>query len=251
VRARLSIYPKTPAAIISKLNLRSCEPEEVVPTIRHAQPASERLTQTPLQTTAMLSMRPNHASEINDMFFGAGASDRALILHNLAEALLQPSAPIPAERAIRAADVLEKAALAGNTEQFTRELSEALILPTRIAARLISDPGGEPLACAAKALGMPSHIFQRIVIFIPLFGSSVNTVYRLSRLYDRLSERSALIMLAAWRGSSMLKPPVKHRPALYDDERHRARSGAAQPRSTPKSSGLADIARNTIRGSRN
>ena len=67
-------------------------------------------------------------------------------------------------------------------------------------------------------------MFQRVLMFLdPEFGSSVHNVYRLSRLYDRLSERSALVMLAAWRGSTMAVTRAKYRPALYDDERHRAR----------------------------
>ena len=66
-------------------------------------------------------------------------------------------------------------------------------------------------------------------------------VYRLSRLYDRLSERSALIMLAAWRGSTMAVTRAKYRPALYDDERNRARPAAAQTRPTtlPATSAVA------------
>jgi hypothetical protein len=64
----------------------------------------------------------------------------------------------------------------------------------------------------------------------PEFGESVNQVYRLSRLYDRLSERSALVMLAAWRGSTMAVTRAKYRPGLYDDERNRARPATAQTR---------------------
>jgi hypothetical protein len=94
---------------------------------------------------------------------------------------------------------------------------------------VVNDPGGEPLACAARALDMPGPVFQRVLLFLkPEFGSSVNIVYRLSRLYDRLSERSALIMLAAWRGSTIAATRAKYRPTLYDDERNRARSAAAQ-----------------------
>ena len=96
---------------------------------------------------------------------------------------------------------------------------------------MVNDPGGEPLACAAKALDMPGAVFQRVLLFLkPEFGSSVQTVYRLSRLYDVLSERSALVMLAAWRGSTMAVTRAKYRPALYDDERNRARAGSAQTR---------------------
>jgi hypothetical protein len=96
---------------------------------------------------------------------------------------------------------------------------------------VVNDPGGEPLACAAKALDMPSAVFQRVLLFLkPEIGSSVQTVYRLSRFYDRLSERSALIMLAAWRGSTMAATRAKFRPMLYDDERSRARSAPVQTR---------------------
>jgi hypothetical protein len=103
-----------------------------------------------------------------------------------------------------------------------------------------NDPGGEALACALKALDMPSPVFQRVLLFLnPEFGSSVTNVYRISRLYDRLAERSSLVMLAAWRGSTMAVSRAKYRPALYDDERQRARSApsqtrpAAQPGTTP------------------
>ena len=176
-------------------------------------------------------MQPNDAAEISAMFFASAASERALMLHNLTETPLKASARIPAARAARAIETLEMAAFAEDVENFTRELGDALILPSRIAAQVVTDPGGEPLACAARALDMPSPVFQRVLMFLnPEFGSSVHHVYRLSRLYDRLGERSALIMLAAWRGSTMAVTRAKYRPALYDDERHRARSSPAQTR---------------------
>jgi len=45
-----------------------------------------------------------------------------------------------------------------------------------------------------------------------------------------LSEQSALVMLAAWRGSTMAVARAKYRAALYDDERHRARAATSQTR---------------------
>jgi hypothetical protein len=57
-------------------------------------------------------------------------------------------------------------------------------------------------------------------------------VYRLARLYDRLSERSALVMLAAWRGAGAATTRAKFRPTLYDDERQRVRSAGSVARST-------------------
>lgn len=237
VRARLAIYPATPAEILKKVGLKPSSPDRRVPLAPGipASPAAPPPVKPPseaqLRMASNLSMQPKDAAEISDMFFRANASERALILHNLAETALRASARIPAPRAKRAIEILEMAAFAADVENFTLELGEALILPSRVAAQVVSDPGGEPLACAAKALDMPSAAFQRVLLFLnPEFGTSVDAVYRLSRLYDRLSERSALIILAAWRGSTMAFTRAKYRPGLYDDERHRARSAPAQTR---------------------
>ncbi|SDP20731.1 DUF2336 domain-containing protein [Afipia sp. GAS231] len=237
VRARLSVYPATPAEIMSKLGLRRSHPAQIVPVAPAIAAAPleavpvKAPTEAQLRMASNLSMRPNDAAEISDMFFAASASERALILHNLSDTPLKASARIPAARAVRAIQILEMAAYAQDTESFALEIGEALILPARIAAQVVNDPGGEPLACAARALDMPSAAFQRILLFLnPEFGSSVNNVYRLSRLYDRLTERSALVMLAAWRGSTMAVTRAKYRPALYDDERNRTRTAAPQAR---------------------
>ena len=238
VRARLAIYPATPLEVLRKLGLKPSNPDLRVPVaaaIAASPPAPappiKAPTDTELRMASNLSMQPKDAAEISDMFFGAGASERALILHNLPETPLRASARIPSGRAKRAIETLEMAAFAADTENFELELGEALILPSRVAAQVVGDPGGEPLACAMRALDMPSAVFQRILMFLnPEFGSSVRNVYRLSRLYDRLSERSALIMLAAWRGSTMAVTRAKYQPSLYDNERHRARSAAAPTR---------------------
>ena len=236
VRARLAIYPNAPDEILRKLGLKPINPEPTVLVAREiprpvapAQPGP--LSEAQLRMQANLSMQPNDAAEIHDMFFRASASERALILHNLAETPLRASARIPASRASRAVETLEMAAFATDVENFTLEIGETLILSSRVAAQVVNDAGGEPLACAAKALDMPSAVFQRVLLFLrPDIGTSVHHVYRLSRLYDRLSERSALVMLAAWRGSTMAVTRAKYRPALHDDDRQRARATPAQTR---------------------
>jgi len=236
VRARLAIYPGTPLKTMIQLGLKPAHPNDPVPLAEEIPaPLPEQRVKAPteaqLRMQASLSMRPNDAAEISDMFFAASPSERALILHNLDETPLKASAQIPAHRANRAIHILQMAAFAQDAENFALELGEALILPTRIAVQVTNDPGGEPLACAMKALEMPSPEFQRVLLFLnPEFGASVNNVYRISRLYDRLTERSALVMLAAWRGSTMAVTRAKYRPALYDDERHRARVAPGQTR---------------------
>ena len=256
VRARLAIYPGTPVEVLRKLGLKPSSPDRRVP-FAHEIPASPSAappvkapSEAQLRMASNLSMQPKDAAEINDMFFRASASERALILHDLPETPLRASARIPPARARRAIETLEMAAFAADVENFTLELGKTLILPSRVAAQVVNDPGGEPLACAARALGMPSAVFQRVLLFLnPEFGSSVNYVYRLSRLYDRLSERSALIMLAAWRGSTMAVTRARYQPGLYDDERHRARSVPAQTRPATQLPGAGVVPRTGSQGS--
>ena len=237
VKARLAIYPATPAPIMQKLGLTPVHEGRRIPLAREIPsplpaPAPARTpTDAELRMASNMAMQPKDAAEIHDMFFRATASERALILHNLAQTPLKAAPRIPTTRAKRAIETLEMAAFAEDTENFALELGESLILPARVAAQIVDDPGGEALAVAARALDMPSPNFQRILLFFkPEIGTSVNMVYRLSRLYDRLSDRSALVMLAAWRGSTLAATRSKYQSPLYDGERQRARAGSSQPR---------------------
>ncbi|WP_425908845.1 DUF2336 domain-containing protein [Nitrobacter sp. TKz-YC02] len=253
VRARLSIYPRTPAAIMSKLRLdASVTPPQAGSPAPPSPPATAAPATKP-HTVATLSMAPGDAAEISEMFFGASSKDRALILHNLSTAPLRPSPHIHPSRALRAIEILHMAAFASDVDSFATELSATLMLPAAISEQVVKDPGGEPLVCAAKAIGIPSEIFQQILLFLdPAIGTSVTEVYRLSRLYDALSERSARIMLAAWRGATMTEARAKYRSTLYDDGRNRTRTapahgrhGAVQPATAPAARGTG---RNPIKG---
>ena len=237
VKARLATYPSTPVPILQKLGLVAAQEGRRVPLAREiptpppAPAPLRRPTEAEQRMASNMAMQPKDAAEIHDMFFRAGASERALILHNLAQTPLKAAPQIPTVRAKRAIQILEMAAIAGDVENFTFELGDSLILPSRVAAQIVDDAGGEALAVAARALDMPSPVFQRILLFFkPEIGTSVNDVYRLSRLYDRLSDRSALVMLAAWRGSTLAVTRAKYQSSLHDGERQRARAGASQTR---------------------
>jgi len=237
VKARLAVYPTTPVPILQKLGLVAAQEGRRIPLAREipTSPPAPAPARTPTEAeqrmASNMAMQPKDAAEIHDMFFRAGTSERALILHNLAQTPLKAAPRIPTMRAKRAIQILEMAAIAGDIENFTFELGDSLILPSRVAAQIVDDAGGEALAVAARALDMPSPVFQRILLFFkPEIGTSVNDVYRLSRLYDRLSDRSALVMLVAWRGSTLAVTRAKHQSALHDGERQRARAGASHTR---------------------
>jgi uncharacterized protein (DUF2336 family) len=239
VRARLALYPATPAPVLKHLGLKPSVPDQPMPLAREIQMPQTAVALEPaknsheaqLRMVSKLSMQPKDAAEISGLFFGASSSERALLLHNLSDMPLKASPRVPAQRAARSIEALEMASWVADVESFTLELGETLILPWTIATQVVNDPTGEPLACAAKALGMQSPVFQRVLLFLkPEIGTSVHTVYRLSRLYDVLKEQSALIMLAAWRGSAMAVTRARYRSGLYDDERSRARSATTQNR---------------------
>jgi hypothetical protein len=255
VCARLAIYPDTPSEILDKLGLRPADPNLPIPLAESilssppTLPPTRPLIEAQMRLSANMVMQPADAAEIHDLFFRAAATERIAILHSLAETPLKASPRIPDARASRAVDTLEMAAFAADIESFTLEVGETLILPARVASQVVNDTGGEPLATAMRALGMPSPVFQRVLLFLkPEFGTSVQTVFRLSRLYDRLSERSALVMLAAWRGSTIAAARAKLRPMLYDDERQHARPAQVSPRPAVQP-GSAPLARTGTDGS--
>src|ERR1700687_420428 len=144
VRARLAIYPGTPVEVLKKLGLKPFSPDQRMPVAREipaapsAAPPVKAPSEAQLRMARNLSMQPKDAAEINDMFFRASASERALILHNLADTPLRASPRIPAARAARAIETLEMAAFAADVENFTLELGETLILPARV-----TDPAGQ------------------------------------------------------------------------------------------------------------
>src|SRR5688572_21910173 len=226
VRARLAIYPDTPAEIRELLGLpnKTELPRAVL------QPPPQTESQHATATAAprpSLTMQPNDAASIDEMFMQAAPAERIQILRNLEASPLRPAARIEPQRAGRAIAVLERAALARDQAGFAAELSDALLLPATVGERIVADKGGEALACAARALVMPGDIFQRVLLFLkPEWSVSVISVLRLARLYDSLGEPVALIMLSVWRGAIVAHTKAKYRPALYDEERRRARPAA-------------------------
>lgn len=261
VRSRLAIYPDTPREIAWKLQLsRQRAP---APASRRPEPTLELDPASDLEIvsdpepalapgiappTPVMSMQPDDAAKLIDMFLAADSSHRAQILRGLLDAPLKPSTPVDPRRAARAIESLEQIAIAADPAAFIAELADALILTSRIAEQIVNEPGGEPLACALKALGMPGEAYQRVLLFLnPALGESVTKVYRLARLYETIEPRTALIMLAAWRGTAMAATRAKYRPALHDDERHRARQAPAQSRLIVQP-GTQAAPRNTSRG---
>lgn len=227
VRARLADYRATPWRIAQKLAAPT-HPTETT------DESHDDLVELSSEATSLAQ------DLLNQSFFAAPSAERLEMLQRINDAPPQATMRPTDARCARALVVLEAAAFAGDIEGAIAEFSAALLLPVPTAAQIVSDPGGEALACAAKALGMPSDIFQRVLMFLDRErGSSVAYVYRLSRLYDALSIHAARSVVASWRGASFTQARAKHQSMLHDDERHRARAsgeGRAVGRAMPDTS---------------
>jgi uncharacterized protein (DUF2336 family) len=201
VAARLANYAAAPAVILRRLAGSLPAPSTA------AEPAT----------------KPTAGADLVELFFAATPEERRLILTNL-----DVAGEAAARRPLPAADEimrrLENAALQHNAGEFGRTLERALGIGRALAERIVHDASGEPLVIAAKALGMPAVVLQRILLFLnPAIGQSVQRVYDLARLYDEIAPAAATGMLAIWRRAGA-PTPGRYEPATWDDERQSARS---------------------------
>ena len=82
---------------------------------------------------------------------------------------------------------------------------------------------------------------------LPATGFAV--VMQIAILTDALNAvlfTGAALALAAWRGATMAVARAKYRPALYDDERHRARAAPAQTRPAAQQPAATVVARGSF-----
>ena len=176
-------------------------------------------------------------AELNELFLGANAEERRLILLNLDTASLPAAAPIPRQTAEDAIRRLEMAALGHNSESFAQKVERSLGISRTLGRRVIDDDSGEPILVLAMALGMPADALQRILLCLnPVISQSVLRVYELSTSYEEIEPQSALRLIAIWRAAETpaqhpAAQPAAHRPQYWPDETKEQQPGLA-PRPT-------------------
>lgn len=208
VASRLAAYPHTPSEILTQLGYGAGDDSNTAPVAAAPSAAAE--------------------NDLTEAFFNADTFERRLILLNLDVAGIQASARPPAPDICRR---LEAAALGGDLDDVARLIESALLLPRALAERIVGDPFGEPIAVAARALGMASDALQRILLFInPSIGQSVERIYELANLYNEITVNSADKMIAIWRRETARISSPRYRPALHDDEHRNARAAATPSR---------------------
>jgi hypothetical protein len=255
VAKKLGPYPGTPPSIARRLARDVIEVADPILRYTHALTVAEldavardfginhavviaarrepkqKAVSQPVKTSSAAPLQPRSDQELGlaDLFFSADSSERRMLLMSLGSIESeepQSFAPAATNQA------LETAALGRDRAGFTKVLESALGLTHEQAARIVTDPSGEPLLIAAKALAMPSVTLQRILIFIdPAIGESVQRVFDLASLYERVSADASHKIIASLRGREPVRArkPV-HRPMYYDDEATRGRRGSAARR---------------------
>lgn len=174
----------------------------------------------------------DESQSLSELFFAADPEERRLILTTIDFAPIAEAEPLAITGSADIVRRLEQAALLRNAGEFSQILGNCLNLAQDQARRLISDPTGETVVVAVKAIGMPADVLQRVLLFLnPVVGQSVQRVYNLSKLYEEISESAALRMIALWQDKQETRA-ARHVPAFSADRsggRHRpAQSAHAQ-----------------------
>lgn len=239
VAARLTKYPGTPQAVIDRLmqpGQRTADPsqqgsielfisetplggdielfETNAPRLPSAQPT--RPHQHVPAAAPAAPLRVDYVAQ-RESFFSAPRDERKLILMNLEHVADQNVSLARETNIIR---YLEQAALAGRAQEFTTLLQQGLGLSRTTARRIVTDRSGEPFVVSAKALAMPTDVFQRILMSLnPVIGQSVEMVFELSDLFLNIPLSSALHLVAVWRAADRTEAKtLAHHRAHWDND---------------------------------
>lgn len=264
VASRLKKHPGTPATVLARLaalaqgSAETAAPGSVELFVRETsldddlgilEPAApeQHIGQTMRATPPE---RPSATDFIGqrEAFFSATSEERGLILMNLVHVAEQDVALAQETNIIR---YLEQAALAGRAQEFTTLLQQGLGVSRALSRRIVTDPAGQPFVVAAKALAMPTDVFQRILMSLnPTIGQSVERVFELSDLFLDLPLSSALHLVAIWRAADRLEArSLLHRRTHWDEAAPTPRrAGVQEPRRIFEGPAAQEPRRDSSRG---
>ena len=154
---------------------------------------------------------------LGELFLVTSREERRVILSNLDAGAGR--GPLPPPLIAGAGGVvrrLEAHAMAHDPEAFTLELAGGLGFSGEMARRVVGDSSGEPLLVAVKALGMPSDVLLRVLLFLnPAVGHSVDRVFDLVRLYEQITSEAAIRLVSSLREFGHGRAgPAAHQPLL-------------------------------------
>ena len=139
-------------------------------------------------------------ADLGRRFLDGSPDERETLIAGLVLGLGHPEAPQP--NLTETGPSLEMAALSRRDGALARALSETFRISAATAERIASDPHGEPLVVAARALDVGREAATRILLFAHAsVGTSVQRVHGLTALYDVLPRVAALTLVESWQAA--------------------------------------------------
>lgn len=187
----------------------------------------------PTRPGATISDGPGLTLALARRYLATSSDERRLILKAM------PACPsIDHEERIRRiersfGDQLERAALRHNAQEFAVLLRRIAGMPGDIAARVVSDTGGDPLLVVCRALEIPFGATSRILLFLnPQIGASVQQVFSLAESFEEVHPAAARRLVGAWCTLTPARrskaPNVESRPRERIEQRSLARTVASR-----------------------
>lgn len=189
---------------------------------------SKLAAQDPSIATALLARKDLRPELMIGLFWQADSERRRTVLAKLGEMEGGPGTwrqGIPPLKApIRQADTAARKAVqeglaailvARRSDEFRAMFAQVLGIKPSLARRIMNDVGGEPFAVACRAIGFTLETFTTMVIlYNPAVGQSVERVYGLGNLFNKIPDSVAWHLLEAWNLASKEEKPADAMPVM-------------------------------------
>jgi hypothetical protein len=231
--------PRYAAIIARRQPFKATAPQDhplPAPVAEPPPPVSSETNARPAWADEAPAPKPAGDSQLGEVFLAADREQRRIILTNLGTGE-QGQLPPPSwqEGAPGTVRRLEAHAISHRPDMFAAELEIALGISGELARRIVVDDSGEPLLVVVKALGMPSPVMLRVLLFLdPALGQSVDRVFDLARLYEKIAQEAAVRVVNSLREAVLVTrkaPP--HQPVHIIEEMERIGRGSADAARRP------------------
>ena len=157
---------------------------------------------------ALLKRNNLEPAVLADLFWYATSENREAILEQLSEQAVWPAEQPRLDAPLRRVDAaslklaqegLSKILLARRIDDFRDLFGRAMGITPALAARIMKDEAGEPFAIACRAAGFSMSAYTTLLIlYNPAVGQSVQRVFALGGIYERIPQALAWRLLEAW-----------------------------------------------------
>jgi len=157
---------------------------------------------------ALLNRDNLEPAMLADLFWYASSADREAILEALSEQAAWPAEQPRLNAPLRRVDAaslklaqegFSKILLAGRIDDFRDLFGRAMGITPALAARIMKDESGEPFAITCRAAGFSMSTYTTLLIlYNPAVGQSVQRVFALGSIYERIPQALAWRLLEAW-----------------------------------------------------